>query len=795
MIGYSLWSVSRPLTTVLLSVLISLLIFSGAFSDLPFNQSTWSIPFKSDYKVFFKPDNQQLEDFLFLQETYTKSDNLVILVMPKSGDVFTPSNLSALSQITDLAWRLPHAVRVDSIANFQHSYARGEALVIEPLVTERKLTDSNALASIQKTALSEPWLKNNLISPDGRVALVNVTFHLPDNQMSTAVPEIAQAARTLTQKLSSQYEGFEFHLTGVLMMNASFQEIAQFDAATRIPAMLAIVFFSIGLLLRSFAGAGATLVVIALSLISTMGVWGWLGGFLTGPSTTAPVVILTLAVADCVHLLANYFQNLRKGLHKHAAITQSLVVNFKPIALTSLTTAIGFLTMNFSDAPPFIDLGNLVAIGVVFAFLFSVTLFPALLVLAPTPKISQNPIKSYRMEQVSTVIVRYKGPLFLLTLAWIVLSSLFLLSNELNDDFVKYFDQSVPFRQGADLMQQHVRGITTLELSVDSLKSQGVTDPEFMQFIDQFTVWLSTLENMTHVGSIASTLKRLNQNMHGDDPNWYRLPNDKSLIAQYLLLFEMSLPFGLDLNHQLDMDKSSTRILATFDNLTSQEILAMEALIHEYFKSLDSDYELTMSSPSLMFAHIGSTNIISMIRGTLVAFLIISLILGLVFRSFKLCLISLLPNVAPAAVAFGLWGLFNGEVGLGLSVVTGVSLGIIVDNTIHFLTKFLQLRANAQLSVEAVIHQVFGVVGRALFITTAVLTGGFLVMASSSLKVNADMGLLTAVTLVVALIIDLFFLPPLLIYGFGRQGQSLKKVSLGKSQPLALGKRTHTTTG
>jgi len=189
----------------------------------------------------------------------------------------------------------------------------------------------------------------------------------------------------------------------------------------------------------------------------------------------------------------------------------------------------------------------------------------------------------------------------------------------------------------------------------------------------------------------------------------------------------------------------------------------MEKKINEHFNSLNTNYELRLASPSLMFAHIGSKNIVSMIKGSSMALILISILLGFALRSFKFGLLSLLPNLMPAAIGFGIWGLAVSEVGLGLSVVMGMTLGIIVDDTVHFLSKYIRARREKGMTSEEAVRYSFASVGRALWITTMVLVAGFLVMATSSFKINADMGLLTAMTILIALLVDFLFLPPLLM--------------------------------
>jgi predicted RND superfamily exporter protein len=258
-------------------------------------------------------------------------------------------------------------------------------------------------------------------------------------------------------------------------------------------------------------------------------------------------------------------------------------------------------------------------------------------------------------------------------------------------------------------------------------------------------------------------MRRLNMNMHADDPAWYRLPDERELAAQYLLLYEMSLPYGLDLNNQIDVAKSATRLIVSLENVSSNTLLGIERQAQEWLRENAPHLQSSGASSAIMFAYIGQRNIHSMLRGTTFALVLISLVMIVALRSFRIGLVSLLPNLAPAAMGFGLWGLVSGQVGLGLSVVAGMTLGIVVDDSVHFLSKYLRARRERGLDAADAVRYAFHTVGTALLVTTLVLIAGFLVLTQSGFKVNADMGLLTAVTIALALVADFLLLPPLLM--------------------------------
>ena len=738
-------------------------IFIGLFFVFIAASGAQNLAFKSDYRVFFGEDNPQLVAYESMQNIYSKSDNVSFVVVPAKGDVFTSEHLQALKDLTTQGWQVPYSSRVDSVTNFQYTFAEEDDMIVEDLVMDAGSLSAADLEKIRNIALSEPLLVDKIVSAEGHVSVVNVNVQLPGLEPTTEGPEVVAFVRDMKAKFLAANPGTQVHLSGMVMMNNAFTESAMGDGSTLVPLMFLVVVVIIGLLLRTISGTFATVLIIVVSIATTMGVAGWMGFYLTGPSSSAPTMIMTLAVADCIHILTSMFYEMRHGADKKTAIAKSLKLNLQPIFLTSITTAVGFLSMNFSDSPPFRDLGNLVAMGVMFAFVFSVTIFPALLSVLPIRTKLNKASDNDPMTAIASFVIKRRKLLLPLMSGIIIVATLFVPNNELNDNFVEYFDDTVPYRVGTDFMQENLSGMTVLEISVEAGESSGVNNPVYLQTLEAFSEWLRLQAETDHVNTITDTLKRLNKNMHGDDSDWYKLPRDKEMSAQYLLLYEMSLPYGLDLNNQLNVDKSSAKIVGTFENLTSNELIALETRIIGWFSTNASQYNVVIASPSLMFAHIGQRSIYSMLMGTTAALILISLMLGFALKSWKFGAISLLPNLIPAGVAFGVWGLVDGQIGLSLSVVMGMTLGIVVDDTVHFLSKYLHARRDRGATPEVAVTYAFGNVGSALWITTLVLVAGFTVLAQSAFSLNADMGLLTAITIFIALIVDFLFLPPLLM--------------------------------
>ena len=735
----------------------SLLLVALAASGVRF------LSFKTDYRVFFSDENPQMQAFEQLQNTYTKTDNVLFVVAPKDGHVFAADTLASVAWLTNASWQIPHSIRVDSITNYQHTRAEEDDLIVDDLVADAGAIDEAGFQAIRDIAINEPLLVHRLISGNGQVTGVNVTIQLPDEGTGKEVPEVTAFARDLVNQVIAANPNLDVHLTGMVIMNNSFEEVSIHDQQTLIPMMLVVVMLTLFLLLHSFSAVIATLFVIIFTIVAAMGLAGWLGIALTPPSAIAPTIILTLAVADCVHILISFLYGMRKGLDKVSAMIDSLRINLQPVFLTTVTTAIGFMSMNFSEAPPFRDLGNIVAMGVGIAFIVSVGFLPALMLCLPVRVKSGETRHSRAMDRLAETVIERRNFLFW-GMGFIVIALVvFIPRNELNDEFVKYFDKTIDFRNATEFATTNLTGIYTIDYSLGTGENGAISEPDFLRDVERFANWYLQQPRVLHVNTLTDIMKRLNRNMHGDDPDWYRLPDERNLSAQYLLLYEMSLPYGLDLNNQIDIGKSATRMTVSLENMSTNELLALDQSAQAWLTENAPHMKTDGASPSVMFANIGYRNIRSMLTGTSVALVLISLILIVALRSVKIGLISLIPNLVPAAMGFGLWGLLVGEVGLALSVVTGMTLGIVVDDTVHFLSKYLRARREQGLDSADAVRYAFSTVGVALFVTSFVLIAGFMVLTQSAFKLNSDMGLLTAITIGFALVADFLFLPPLLM--------------------------------
>lgn len=738
---------------ILTAVILFVLLLSAGVGKLYF---------RGDYRIFFSDDNPQLLAFEQMQYEFNKSDNILIGIAPKDRQVFTAEILNLISRYTEAAWQTPYSIRVDSISNFQHTEAIEDDLLVADLVSADTPLTTDAIARIRAIALDEPLLLNRLIAADGAVAAINITLQLPEKNQNQEVLEVWHAVSAITEQLRQEFPQVDFYHTGIIAMNYAFASEAEQDVKTLVPLMFLAILVVLAWLLRSIAASIATLIIIIVTVVTTLGLAGWSGIFMSTATVNVPTILMTLAVADSVHIIASMQFALGQGYQKVAAVRYSLQRNLTPVLITSITTSIGFLTLNFSEVPILRDLGNLTAVGVMLACFFSLVLLPVILLWLPMRPLPAS--QQYRiMSSLGSWVIHRQRPLRWSFSIFAVLCAGLLTLNQINDEPNEYFAPGTEFRQANDFLEQNLSGFTLIDFVLDTAQPSGVNEPEFLAAVDAFSRWLSQQPEVMHVNTLTDIVKRLNKNMHQDDPAFYRLPASRDEAAQYLLMYEMSLPFGLDLSHQLNIDKSATKLTATLYNLGSKELTALESRAYQYIQQYYPQYQLRAASAGLMFAHIGERNMASMLKTLPLALVLISVILIFSIRSLKLGLISIIPNLVPAVIGFGLWGLLVGEINLALSVVAGMSLGIIVDDTVHFLAKYHAAKRDG-LAAEAAVHYAFESVGRALCVTTIVLVCGFGVLIFSGFRLNSDMGLLTSMIILIALVVDLLYLPACLLH-------------------------------
>ncbi len=746
---------ARPKLTVAVSVAVFVLSSLGL---------VWA-RFSTDYQIFFSHEDPGLSAFQRLERDFTKTDNVLFVVKANDGTVFQAEALTALQELTAAGWRLPFASRVDSLTNFQQVSAEGDDLTLASMVpADVRGWSAAQFESLRQTAMKEPIVVGSLLATDGRTAAVNVTLRLP-RQDPLEVTQAAEAARALVAQVAARHPGLDIRPSGMAFINDAFMQVSIQDMGVMIPLMVVIMLVVMGFIVRSAKATGAVALIIWMSATVSMAVAGWLHYPLSPTSVAAPMIVLTVAVADGVHIVLAVLDAMRRGLDKRAAIIDSVQSNLEAVTYTWLTTIVGFVCLNSSDAPPVTHLANMTCVGVTVAWLYSVTFLPALLSLVTVHVPAAREEKTFSvMPKLADFVIRRRGLVFGSAALLTVLSGLAAAQLEPNDQFVSYFSQSVPFRRDVDFTMKNLSGIYRLEFQIGSDGPSGVTSVEYLERLDAFAQWLRQQPEVQHVFSVADILKRTTQVMNGGAGAEYRLPTTREAAAEALLVYEMNLPSGLDLTDRVNINKSASRLTVTVRDLSTRQ---MTNFAERSGAWLRSNAPQTMwaeaTGPVVIFSQLGDRNARSMVKADFWSLLLISLCMIVVLRSWKLGLISVIPNVVPIFVGYGVWYLVVGQLNIVASIAASIALGIIVDDTIHFLTKFQALQRKEGLSPEDAMRHTLSHVGPAMLSTSVILVMGFGVLTLSNFQMTSHLGWLCLLIVGIAPFADLLIAPSLVL--------------------------------
>ena len=755
-----------------------LIVVLGALFAIVSGGGMSRLRFCHDMDAMFDDDNPQLKALIEYRDTFGDRDNVLFTLAPRYGDVFSFTSLTLLQELSDAVDELPYMSHVYSLARFRGIHFDGEDILIENLYDSvDDLTDSD-LAALREKVLDEPLLVHQLVSADGSAAVVFARLELPEDDLASA--SVAAAAQAVLDKFRLRYPEIDLHLTGSVMMSEAFRTTALQGFGSLVPLMFLVIFMIIGVALRSFSGVLAVMVVMSASVVSACGLTGWLGIPLTIVSAIFPGLVITLAVADCVHIVNSTFQRMRAGASQNAAIVYAVRMNLKPVLLTSFTTAIGFLSLNFSESPPFRDLGNLIAIGVMNACLFSVMLLPSLLAILP---LRARKADSDRMTRLMRALSSWVGCHYVYIrfscLAIVAVLVLGVFRLELDTNVNELYSRKLEVRRATDFHIERMGVSAVIGYPLDSGVAHGVTEPEYLNIMDRFARWYRDQPEVLHVSSLADIIKRMNRAMHDDDPDAERIPDCRSTNAQYLLFYGMSLPSGHGMAAEVDITERIAAMHVMTQPMSSSRIRALDNEAQAWLRDHAPETMQTAgSAPGRIWAHLTYRNFRTMMLGTLIAMLLISLLIAPALQSVRFGLLSLPPNLLPPLVMFGLWGYTVGRVGLPASMISAIMLGIVVDDTIHFLCRYTRARRIRGMGSERALQYTFETVVPALCITTLALVTGFLTLTLSPFGMISSIGSMSTTVIALALLLDLFLLPSLILTVERRDPKRMRKSAL-----------------
>ncbi len=716
-----------------------------------------------DTRIFYSEQNAHLLQLRDFEQKFSDNNNvLFVLSLRDDGEekIATPRTLRALVDITARAWRLPHSLRVESLTNFPRIVSDEDAFSVMEMVSSPEELTLERAREIEREAHADPLISKRLLAEDGRATGINVNFQLP-RSASPEVREINQAVLAFAAEIERDYPHLQVHVTGNVMLMATYNEASHVDALLLVPISLLVAAFIVIIFLRSRNASLAVISILGVASGSAMGIAGWFDHVITPASIAAPIIVISIALASTIHVVIAVMHGLADGLESRAAVREAMRSNVTAVGLANLTTAIGFLAMNLADAPPFNDLGNIVFVGILLSYLLTFTWLPAVLTLLPlSPTVGRS---SFLMASVGRWINRWRWPVLIASLVSILFAVNGLQQIRLDDDFIRYFDSRFEYRVASDFAEERLTGLNLMEFDLETGVDGGVYEADYQHFLGRFTTWLRVQPGVVSVADISEITRRIHAAMHvEDEPSRMGIPENADLISQYFLLYELSLPYGASITDRINVSRSSSRVTIIMQGLTSGAIRDMHDRSRAWLaQNAPPTSQISGISINVLFAYLSSTNIRSMMASTLTSIFVIGLIIALALRSATYGALSLATNLLPALVGFGIWGYLIQDIGIAGAVITAMTLGIVVDDTIHFLMKYRRLRFKGHSSADA-IEKTFATVGVAMAITSISLAAGFSVLALSGFQINRALGIQTSIIVIAALAICWFMLPPLL---------------------------------
>lgn len=712
------------------------------------------------HRGFFWADDPILVAFDAFERRFGNDDQVVVALHSPSG-IFDVESITALQEFTERMWQVPEVMRVDSLTNYNWVHADGDELIVEPFFPDDQTIDDELIEARKKIALSHEVMPSYLISKDAKTAMIFATIK-PGIDAPPDAPKIIGAVRALKEEFTQGDHAI--YISGGPAVTLGFAEASQTDFAALIPMLLVMTILLLAYTFRSVQGVMLALAVIFTSVIASMSIGGWMGIQITNVTAVLPQIIVAIGVADTVHIMVSFLRRMSRGMSRDEAAHYSLLKNFMPTIVTSITTAAGFLSFASANLKPISGLGTLAGIGTLLAWFFTYFVLGSLLFILPFKRKELPPERKATAERRASWyvsrLVQVRVPLMagfaLICVGAIVLAA----KNTVNSDPFKYFKDGFPLRVANEFIEENVGGARGVDIVVEAGKEEGVKDPAFLAKVEAFQLWIDQLPRITRTVSIIDVLKQTNRSLNGDEQAFYRLPTDQEVVAQELFLYQMSLPQGMNLNDRITVKNDALRITVLWTIATSAESVAMIEKIEA--KGEEMGLVASVTGKNRLWQSMNGYVVDTFIFSLGAAVFLISLILIIFFRSFKLGMLAMIPNAVPLLIGAGILYLMGNPLDIGSVLVLSICLGIAVDDTIHILSNYGRLRREG-LGARAAVEDVMAHTSPALIATSAILVIAFGTFAFGTFTPNISLGIMTAIILSVALMTDLTLLPAILL--------------------------------
>ncbi len=789
---------SHPWVTIGVMLFLSL----GLISQLP------KIRIDTTTEAFFHEKDPVLIKYKEFQDQFGRDDMVIVAMKPP--EVFSFGFLKKLKDIhEDIENNVPHVADVNSLINARSTIGKEDELIVEDLMEDWPKNEAE-LADIKQRALANPLYRNTLLSEDGKFTTITVELNrystkgmadetsidgqndedllsgfedanefVDENTAETSENETAELIEDediaeLMEALFAiveEHRGPEFpiYLAGSPVMDKAIKEYMQKDMMNFMALAVLVIAIFLFILFRRVTGVILPLFVVVISLLSTLGLMAFFGVPITLPTQILPSFLLAVGVGDSVHVLTIFYQRLKEDGDKKNAIVSALSHSGRAITLTSLTTAGGLLSFISSDLAPVANLGIFAPIGVILALIYTVVLLPALLAVIPVRVKSETEKKTGFIEHALSCIgnfsVKYPKQIVIGSAILIVLSIFAAFNIKLAHFPVSWLPDGTPAKEDTFIIDRELKGSLTFDVVVDSGIENGWHNPKLLKKLDQMGDDLQKFkEGALFVGqtvSITDVIKETNQALNENRSEFYSIPENRALVSQELLLFENS--GSDDLEDVVDSQFSKSRFTMKLPALDAVQYGRFFKVVEERFAQIfGGEVEVTITGIIALLFKTIDVMLVSMTKSYLIAIIVISVMMIFMIGNLRIGLISMAPNLTPIIFILGIMGLCNFPLDAFTLLIGSIAIGLVVDDTIHFMDNFRQYHMQTNSAVEA-IHKTLQTTGHAMLYTSLVLSGGFFIYICSSMSNLVNFGLLTGLSILLALVADFVLLPAILV--------------------------------
>ena len=684
----------------------------------------------------------------------------ITFIFEADPDLFSLDALAAIDEMNKRYTEVDGALAAGSLLNYRLNPEDADTYDRDYLIPELDELTPEMLAQIRRIALADEELTESRLASTGDMSLASIKYTIEDTQEARLA--VAQSALDLRDSLREKHPNVRIYVLGGVIFEYDSYHASRMDQQQLMPLVLGLSVVLLWYCLKSLSYAICLLLVAAPAITMSMGSFGWLDVPFNQISALGPLVVMVVAIADGIHIVSIYAQNLHKGLAKLDAMRESLRVNIQPVTLATLTTAMGFLSLNYCSSPGIYGFGNIVAIGVIWAFFITLLLLPALILALPTNKVPKPLGVQGFIVNVNRLVQTHGNKLFWGGTALILITLALLPLNKLDFNRFNFIDEDSDLHHVITALTEKIGNDRSLVYNVRSGEYYGITQPEFLNQIDTFTTWAESQPDVSFVASYSDYLRARNKSEHDDDEAYDQIPTDQLQVIDYLVGYQLIQEIEPSLEPIFNADYSSIRMVIGTSGLSNLEILQLSQRIDAWLAdNLAAEVEVLHGNNEILYARLDRAIAVELMQGFTLSFILITATMIVGLRSMRYGLLSIMPNLFPATIVFGFWGLFIGELSPYILMMFSISIGLVVDDSVHVLSKYITARREGQTPENSVSYSLEKA-GSAITITTASLAIGTFVLILSNTFHFQNVALLLTPIIIVALLLDILFLPPLL---------------------------------